>query len=156
MDLDSDFEGDATQEIRSSSFQRKTLKRKILSSGSESESGSACIKSEKIKKTGIDFWIEVFNSEEQKWICLDCIGGHINRPELCEENATKPMTYIIALDNDSGVKDVTKRYDSKWMFETSKLRVESGWWEDTLKPYSNTRYTSRDQLEDAQLCSKLL
>ncbi|XP_033647621.1 DNA repair protein complementing XP-C cells homolog [Asterias rubens] len=151
MDSDSDFEGDAV----SSSFQRKTFKRKILSSESEHETDSPCINSEKIKKNEIDIWIEVFNSEEQKWICLDCIGGHVNQAELCEENATKPMTYVIALDNDCGVKDVTKRYASKWMFETSKLRVESGWWEDTLKPYINTKCTFRDQLEDTQLCKQL-
>ena len=48
MDSDSDFEGDAV----SSSFQRKTFKRKILSSESEHETDSPCINSEKIKKNG--------------------------------------------------------------------------------------------------------
>ena len=33
---------------------------------------------------------------------------------------------------DGSVKDVTHRYDSKWLIGTQKLRVEPEWWEETL------------------------
>ena len=54
---------------------------------------------------------------------------------------------------EGSIKDVTHRYDSKWMIGTQKLRVESDWWQQTLLPF-RTRNEVRDREEDDQLEGK--
>ena len=48
---------------------------------------------------GTDIWLEVYCTSDKAWISIDCIHGHVKRPELCESHATKPITYVVAFDN---------------------------------------------------------
>nr|XP_025948876.1 DNA repair protein complementing XP-C cells isoform X2 [Dromaius novaehollandiae] len=106
------------------------------------------------KVTGTDQWLEVFLEREDKWVCVDCVHGTVGQPQLCFKYATKPLSYIVGVDNDGSVKDVTQRYDPVWMTATRKSRVDSEWWKDTLKPYKSP-FVERDKKEEREFQVKL-
>lgn len=64
------------------------------------------------------------------------------------------MLYVLGIDNDGKVKDVTRRYVSKWLQMVVKSRADSDWFDETLEPY-RTFATARDTLED-DLLDKLV
>lgn len=57
------------------------------------------------------------------------------------------MHYVIGIENDGSVKDLTSRYARRWLFDVVGKRVDSDWWEATLRPY-RTMATSRNERED--------
>ncbi|XP_074862270.1 DNA repair protein complementing XP-C cells isoform X2 [Carettochelys insculpta] len=106
------------------------------------------------KVTGTDQWLEVFVEREDRWVCVDCVHGIVGQPTLCFKYATKPVSYIVGIDTNGHVKDVTQRYDPGWMTSTRKCRVDPQWWEDTLKPYKS-RFVEREKKEDREFLVKL-
>ncbi|XP_056380888.1 DNA repair protein complementing XP-C cells [Hyla sarda] len=104
---------------------------------------------------GSDQWVEVYLAKEKKWVCVDCVCGTVKQPSMCFKAATKPVTYIVGIDNAGHVKDVTQRYDPDWMTSTRKRRIDAEWWEETLMPYKSTN-TTVDEKEDAEFEAKLL
>ncbi|VDO63960.1 unnamed protein product [Onchocerca flexuosa] len=65
---------------------------------------------------------------------MDPWYGSVDMPEGLEANATVPMHYVVCIDNNMGMRDVTARYASKFLSaEMRRLRVDSSWWTDTLK-----------------------
>ncbi|KAJ1110745.1 hypothetical protein NDU88_008092 [Pleurodeles waltl] len=108
-----------------------------------------------IASRGMDQWVEVFLERENRWVCVDCIHNTINKPQLCYKAATKPMTYVVGIDNDGCVKDVTQRYDAIWMTSTRKRRVDAEWWEETLEAYKSP-FTEREKKENQELQATLL
>ncbi|KAG9473126.1 hypothetical protein GDO78_014334 [Eleutherodactylus coqui] len=104
---------------------------------------------------GSDQWVEVYLEKEEKWVCVDCVYGTVNQPALCFKAATKPVTYIVGIDNSGHVKDVTRRYDPEWMTSTRKRRVSTEWWEETLTLY-RSHSTSCEEKEETEFEAKLL
>ncbi|XP_063952746.1 DNA repair protein complementing XP-C cells homolog [Lytechinus pictus] len=127
---------------------KKKVSRRVLSSDSDES-----ILLVDILDPGSDIWLEVYLSSEKRWICVDCVRALINKPEMCEKKATEPITYVIGVENDGCVKDITRRYASKWMTETHKLRPVDEWWEETLTPYQS--YKDRDRKEDLDVQNNL-
>ncbi|XP_067400430.1 DNA repair protein complementing XP-C cells isoform X1 [Emydura macquarii macquarii] len=109
---------------------------------------------EVVKVTGTDQWLEIFVEREDRWICVDCVHGIVNQPPLCFKYATKPVSYIVGIDTNGHVKDVTQRYDPAWMTSTRKYRVDPQWWEDTLEPY-RSRSVEREKKEEREFLVKL-
>lgn len=107
------------------------------------------------KAAGIDQWLEVFCESQAKWVCVDCVHGVVGQPLTCYKYATKPMTYVVGIDNDGWVRDVTQRYDPAWMTTTRKCRVDSEWWAETLRPYQSP-LTEREKKEDQEFQAKHL
>ncbi|XP_053326335.1 DNA repair protein complementing XP-C cells [Spea bombifrons] len=104
---------------------------------------------------GSDQWAEVYLVSEEKWVSVDCVHGTVGKPQLCFKTASKPVTYVVGIDNAGYVKDVTRRYDPEWMTSTRKRRVDEDWWEETLRPYSNPNTEQQDR-EDAEFEAKML
>ncbi|XP_072026463.1 DNA repair protein complementing XP-C cells homolog [Amphiura filiformis] len=161
LNSDSDFEvevlkvasGPRSSASSSGEGSGKKKSRKMVSS--DSGESVEIIKTKGNFKQGTDTWLEVYCASDKAWICVDCVHGHVKRPELCESYASKPISYVVAFDNEGSIKDITHRYDSKWMIGTQKLRVDSEWWQETLRPF-RTRNTRRDREEDDQLQGKLM
>uniref|UniRef100_A0A8D0HIA0 p125 n=1 Tax=Sphenodon punctatus TaxID=8508 RepID=A0A8D0HIA0_SPHPU len=107
-----------------------------------------------VKATGMDQWLEVFIEREDKWVCVDCVHGVVGQPQLCFKYAMKPVSYIIGIDNDGSIKDVTQRYDPAWMTSTRKCRVDAEWWEDTLEPFRSP-FVEREKKEETEFLVKL-
>ncbi|XP_053377117.1 DNA repair protein complementing XP-C cells-like [Mercenaria mercenaria] len=99
---------------------------------------------------GVDNWAEVYIEKEQKWLCVDCVSIQVKKTYEIENKATQPVSYVVGITQEGYIRDVTARYASQWLTETRKLRVESEWWEETLKPYKCPDM-ARDKIEDQEL-----
>ncbi|XP_027437895.2 DNA repair protein complementing XP-C cells isoform X1 [Zalophus californianus] len=110
---------------------------------------------EREKAAGIDQWLEVFCEQEEKWVCVDCVHGVVGQALACYKYATKPMTYVVGIDGDGWVRDVTQRYDPDWMTATRKCRVDAKWWAETLRPYQSP-LVEREKKEDSEFQAKHL
>ncbi|EFA05994.1 DNA repair protein complementing XP-C cells homolog [Tribolium castaneum] len=102
------------------------------------------------KKQGLDVWCEAFMEVEEKWISVDVVKGQIHCVKELYTRASHPISYIIAWNNDNRLKDVTKRYCTNFNTVTRKLRIDSKWWEATLRPFTGSQ-TVRDREEDDEL-----
>nr|XP_033781830.1 DNA repair protein complementing XP-C cells isoform X2 [Geotrypetes seraphini] len=122
---------------------------KIISSDEEEELRVVAV------AKGTDQWLEVFLEHDSKWACIDCIHGVVGQPQLCYKLATKPVMYIVGIDNKGYTKDITKRYDTMWMTSTRKRRIDPEWWRETLEAYRSP-FTEREKKEDLELHTKLL
>nr|XP_010588237.1 DNA repair protein complementing XP-C cells [Loxodonta africana] len=110
---------------------------------------------EREKAAGVDQWLEVFCEQKEEWVCVDCVHGVVGQPLTCYRYATKPMTYVVGIDNDGWVRDVTQRYDPAWMTVTRKCRVDAKWWAETLRPYQSP-FVDREKKEDLEFQTKHL
>lgn len=128
-----------------SSSKRKRGK-KISSDGEQAENGKAA---------GVDQWLEVFCEQEEKWVCVDCVHGVVDQAFTCYRYATRPVTYVVGIDSDGSVRDVTQRYDPVWMTVTRKCRVDAKWWAETLRPYRSA-LVEREEEEDLEFQAKHL
>ncbi|XP_023562136.1 DNA repair protein complementing XP-C cells isoform X2 [Octodon degus] len=107
------------------------------------------------KATGVDQWLEVFCEKDAKWMCVDCVHGVVDQPRACYRYTTKPVTYVVGIDNNGWVRDVTQRYDPAWMTATRKCRVDAEWWDETLRPYRSP-FVEREKKEDLEFQAKHL
>ncbi|KAK4884025.1 hypothetical protein RN001_000296 [Aquatica leii] len=105
---------------------------------------------EEKKKKGDDVWIEVFLEAEEKWISVDVVKGAVHCVSGLYSRASHPISYIITWNNNHAIKDVTQRYCPNWNTTTRKLRIDSKWWTETLRPYIGQK-TARDKEEDEDL-----
>ncbi|XP_058581842.1 DNA repair protein complementing XP-C cells isoform X3 [Neofelis nebulosa] len=130
----------------SSSSSKSKRGKKISSDGEGAQRGTAA---------GRDQWLEVFCEQEEKWVCVDCVHGVVGQAVACYKYATKPMTYVVGIDGDGWVRDVTQRYDPAWMTTTRKCRVDAKWWAETLRPYQSP-LVEREKKEDSEFQAKHL
>ena len=129
----------------SSSSTKSKRSKRMSSDGERTEGGKAA---------GVDQWLEVFCEQEEKWVCVDCVHGVVGQALTCHRYATKPMTYVVGIDNDGWVRDVTQRYDPAWMTVTRKCRVDANWWAETLRPYQSP-LMEREKKEDMEVRPQL-
>ena len=110
-------------------------------------------------------WAEAYSPQLKKWVHVDPVGLLVNKPASVEAslNASKltssrgskhmALAYVVAIDSDGVLRDVTRRYAQKYSSLTSTLRVsEFDWWEHTLKALSASRAPAkRDEEEEEEL-----
>uniref|UniRef100_A0A1A8RPD1 Xeroderma pigmentosum, complementation group C n=2 Tax=Nothobranchius rachovii TaxID=451742 RepID=A0A1A8RPD1_9TELE len=103
---------------------------------------------------GADEWLEVCLDKTSSWICVDVDHG-VGMPQLCSQNATAPLAYVVAVDGNGFLKDLGKKYDPTWMTSSRKRRVDDEWWEETLEPFMGPE-DDRNKKEEKELQNKLL
>lgn len=116
---------------KKSTTQKRQSNRKVLSSDSEPSSPQICT----FKSGMVLCWAEVFLKSDKQWISVECVNNIVNKPYEIETFLPQPVSYILAIDNESYVKDITRRYCSEYMTITRKLRIDPEWWEETLEPF---------------------
>ncbi|XP_055641166.1 DNA repair protein complementing XP-C cells homolog [Toxorhynchites rutilus septentrionalis] len=104
---------------------------------------------------GVDIWLEAYCENEDKWITIDVLNNKVHCLEDIVTQASQPISYVLAWNNDGTIKDVSPRYISRLGSKKSKLRVEDSWLERSLMPYRPSRSTRRDRSEDLKF-EKLL
>ncbi|MBZ3876181.1 DNA repair protein complementing XP-C cells [Sciurus carolinensis] len=104
---------------------------------------------------GVDQWLEVFCERRAAWVSVDCVHGVVGQPPACYRFASRPLTYVVGIDSDGWVRDVTQRYDPAWMTATRKCRVDPEWWAETLRPYRSP-FVEREKKEDQEFQAKHL
>uniref|UniRef100_A0A1Q3F2T0 Putative dna repair protein complementing xp-c cells n=1 Tax=Culex tarsalis TaxID=7177 RepID=A0A1Q3F2T0_CULTA len=109
-----------------------------------------------VARAGIDLWVEVYCEHEDKWVTVDVIAGMVHCLEHTVNQASQPISYVLAWNNDGTIKDVSPRYISRLGTKKAKLRVEDSWLERALTgPSGRRRTTRRDRTEDLKF-DKLL
>ncbi|XP_058246091.1 DNA repair protein complementing XP-C cells isoform X1 [Hemibagrus wyckioides] len=103
---------------------------------------------------GDDEWIEVYLKGAKRWICVDVDQG-VGQPELCSNQVTQPITYVVGVDDHGYLKDVSSRYDPTWLTASRKRRINSEWWEETLSFYECPDSEQKKE-EDKELQAKLM
>lgn len=96
------------------------------------------------------YWAEVLNPITQKWIFVDpmvsCLIGKPSKFEQLVSKSGNSLSYIISLDEDGYVKDVTRRYTKYFNSKVRKQRLESivggeEWWKRVLDFYRSGHIT---------------
>ncbi|MFH4975422.1 hypothetical protein AB6A40_002131 [Gnathostoma spinigerum] len=93
-----------------------------------------------------NYWVEYWDLSDERWICLDPLTKAVDDPTVFEANVEGTMDYVLAIDNEFGIRDITGRYSSKFMTqEMKKSRIDDRWWNATLslqmfRPKKMTRY----------------
>lgn len=67
-----------------------------------------------------------------------------------QQSLTKPISYMLAWNNDNSIKDVSSRYCLNWNTVTRLQRVDRVWLDQALMPYRETP-TFRTRAEDLDL-----
>ncbi|CAG8486071.1 657_t:CDS:10 [Ambispora gerdemannii] len=107
------------------------------------------------------YWCELYSEIDKRWFCVDPIRAIIDDPHAMEpvnSSTNNVMAYVVAFEKDLFIKDVTRRYASKWGAHTRKLRIQPtkngyDWWQETLNYRVRFYETERDKLEDKELSS---
>ncbi|KAJ8257391.1 hypothetical protein GJAV_G00185110 [Gymnothorax javanicus] len=137
---------------------RKGRSKKEESSEREEEEGGDCEevgRSRRKAEKGMDEWLEVYLERAGRWVCLDVLQTSVGQYHQCTRQATQPMSYVLAVDGDGYLKDLSSRYDPTWMTSSRKRRVEPEWWEETLSAF-RCPASQRDRQENKELQAKLL
>ncbi|KAJ6222512.1 hypothetical protein RDWZM_001057 [Blomia tropicalis] len=129
--------------IKPSDLLLKTKKKSNGASGSSSQ----CDESPSIEECNY-FWIEVFDKEEKKWICFDLENNIINEPHSIGTHLGKDVTYVLAVDEDDYITDVTARYAADYVsYAMKKRRPEDDWWDRTMKIIKRPECTPMDDAD---------
>ncbi|XP_046727726.1 DNA repair protein complementing XP-C cells isoform X3 [Silurus meridionalis] len=122
----------------------------------EEEDELVCKKQWRRKRQGKgnDEWIEVYLKEAKKWICIGVDQG-VDHPKLCSNQATQPITYVVGIDDNGYLKDVSSRYDPTWLTSSRKRRIDSEWWKETLG-FFECPDSKQKQIEDKELQETLM
>uniref|UniRef100_A0A8R1XLP2 Rad4 beta-hairpin domain-containing protein n=1 Tax=Onchocerca volvulus TaxID=6282 RepID=A0A8R1XLP2_ONCVO len=98
-----------------------------------------------------NYWVEFWDKNSRRWICLDPWTGSANKPETIETDVTSPMHYVLCIDNEYAMRDITARYASKYLTPAvRRLWVNQDWWNDTLELYQSKNVMYK-QLEDVTI-----
>ncbi|KIH65548.1 DNA repair protein Rad4 [Ancylostoma duodenale] len=88
---------------------------------------------------------------------VDPLRATVDEPNSIEENLTKPVIYVFAIDNEGGVRDVTARYASDFLRpEFRRSRTEQKWIVDTLKKRIIRANRERSEQEDLHMRQELV
>ncbi|EYB82400.1 hypothetical protein Y032_0360g3433, partial [Ancylostoma ceylanicum] len=104
-----------------------------------------------------NYWVEYWERKQKRWICVDPLRATVDEPNSIEENVTKPVIYVFAIDNEGGVRDVTARYASDFLRpEFRRSRTEQKWIVDTLKKKIIRANRERSEQEDLHMRQELV
>ena len=75
------------------------------------------------------FWIEFYNESRKTWQQVDFVNCVHNAPETIAKLAPRPLRYVVAVDSQGFMKDVTRRYVAAEKYLSVRgLRVDESWW----------------------------
>ncbi|XP_056628593.1 DNA repair protein complementing XP-C cells isoform X1 [Triplophysa dalaica] len=126
-------------------------------SGEEEEEEEKVVKrrrSTRKEGKGADEWLEVYLESTGRWVCVDVDQG-VGQPLLCTDQATQPVTYVVGVDDEGYLKDLSSRYDPTWLTSSRRRRIDSEWWEETVELYKSPD-AIRGRKEDQEMQAKLL
>lgn len=103
---------------------------------------------------GADEWLEVYLESTGRWVCVDVDQG-VGQPQLCFDQATQPITYVVGVDDEGYLKELSCRYDPTWLTSSRRQRIDSEWWEETMELYKSPN-AERGRKEDQEMQAKLL
>ncbi|XKL66853.1 hypothetical protein PGB90_010273 [Kerria lacca] len=146
----SDDSDDGFEEVTNSPKNKKKIDRRVLSSSSDEENKDIKPDVKAIRDNKNNYWIEIFLEAEEKWFCVDINKKSYHCMKQLYNNASHPVRYILAWNNDQSIKDVTRRYVPQYLTVTRKLRIDENWWKNTMEPFKPSN-TAQNREEDEEL-----
>ncbi|VDO67270.1 unnamed protein product [Haemonchus placei] len=102
-----------------------------------------------------NYWVEFWDKKQKRWICVDPLRAAVDEPNAIEENATKPIVYVLAIDNEGGVRDVTARYAADYSRpDFRRRRTDPDWIDRTLR--KKVKFPPPARLEDNHFKKELV
>ncbi|KAI0301205.1 hypothetical protein B0F90DRAFT_1628752 [Multifurca ochricompacta] len=111
------------------------------------------------------FWTEVFSRPDGRWLPVDPIRAIVNKRKVFDPtptsvarrsvNVDNRMVYVLAVEEDGYMRDVTPRYARQYSAKVAK--VQSGgrgrreWWARVLGMVARPYKLNRDDVEDDEL-----
>lgn len=95
-------------------------------------------------------WIEIYSSLDERWIAVDCIQGFVDEKNRLE-NKSKPNCFVIAIDYDGIVFDLTEKYSSDYLGRSFKLRKDEDKWLKELTIKLNSKFPSKQIMDREQI-----
>lgn len=93
------------------------------------------------------YWLEIYSNLEQKWITVDCIQGFVDEKNRLDDKS-KPHSFVLAIDNNGLLYDLTEKYSTDYQEKSFKLRKEEDKWLKDLLSQSNLNNNSISKLID--------
>jgi hypothetical protein len=104
-------------------------------------------------------WTEVYVPRQARWVYVNGLTGTLDRSAEVEELGRASVHYVLGIDGDGYVSDITERYAHKWLSATFKYRVKDKWWQQSLAPLRNpSEERAREEkadMEEAQVSVSL-
>ena len=95
--------------------------------------------------TAHNSWIEVKLSGS--WVTVHLPSQSVGNIGIVEESVDHPLVYVIGIDENGSVKDLSPKYAFKWCTVTRKQRIPGSWWNDTIQPLLTDVHASKEDLE---------
>ncbi|KAJ2616889.1 hypothetical protein GGF44_005883, partial [Coemansia sp. RSA 1694] len=114
-----------------------------------------------------EFWCEVFDQISERWVPINAYTGTIEHPSSLVKQQKRQQCafpYIVGLDSQNFMRDITRRYAHDFTNTTLRRRLESVdekvdkrarvWWEQWISRWSNSsdsEANDRDEREDEDM-----
>ncbi|OTF74276.1 DNA repair protein rhp42-like protein [Euroglyphus maynei] len=104
--------------------------------------------------------MEIFDDTNNHWICYDYQHRIYDKPKKLSEKFPIKPTYILAIDNDDNIVEVTARYATDWLSnDIEKRRINDGWLEETLNIFvdnnNDSKYKEADNIEFEKIIAQI-
>ncbi|KAJ1801581.1 hypothetical protein LPJ59_000146 [Coemansia sp. RSA 2399] len=106
------------------------------------------------------YWSEVFDQVSERWLAVDAYTGTVERATQMQRSGKAPA-YIVALDNQGFMRDITRRYTNDFVNTTLRQRLEGVdaatdayarvWWAQWISRWESPDASNRDEKEDAEM-----
>ncbi|KAJ2847421.1 hypothetical protein GGI22_005983, partial [Coemansia erecta] len=106
------------------------------------------------------YWSEVFDQVSERWLAVDAYTGTVERATQMPRSG-KASAYIVALDNQGFMRDITRRYTKDFVNTTLRQRLEGVdaatdayarvWWAQWISRWESPDTSNRDEKEDAEM-----
>ncbi|KAJ2850715.1 hypothetical protein IWW36_001684 [Coemansia brasiliensis] len=113
------------------------------------------------------YWCEVFNQVSEQWTPINAYSGTIERATQLTRTgrgSACAFAYILAVDGDGHVCDVTQRYSRDFVNVTQRQRLEgvseredphaAAWWAQWLERWAAPAESARAQQEAAEMARR--
>lgn len=96
----------------------------------------------------LDYFAEVYMADRRCWRPID-IEDHrvIDDPHEMGSHLDQPILYVVSIDAENAMKDLTPKYHSNWLSKGAKLRPDGAFLEQTLALYAPSD-DKEDHLEE--------
>ncbi|KAI1724996.1 rad4 beta-hairpin domain 3 domain-containing protein [Ditylenchus destructor] len=152
---ESSSDSEPTPKKRKSTSKKKAAKKAKTTAKKPAISAAKQSGSTKINKavSGTrNYWVEFYDDAQQRWICVDPFFKKVDKLKEIEKFTVRPCLYVIGVDNEMGVRDLTAKYVTEYM--TSKFRrhrADDEWLKSTFSAKLLRPDEARARKEDAEI-----
>lgn len=97
----------------------------------------------------LDFWLEVYLTDEKKWCCVDLCNAKLDEPNVLTE-LSRPFNYLVSYDVDRHcIKPAERNYCDNWYTPGfRKGRCEDKWWDSVMAALGPVKQADKDKADE--------